>query len=405
LNQSERINYLAARVLKQEADQAELEELSAFLSNGSDESVQHLEQLIAAHIPAEHLPLGEITIKEMSARILRMDHAVESTMVEMNSPIPNAALVEQSTVVEMHRISFLRKWWWAAASVVILLSIGAYLFMGNNKPPTVAATTQPIAPGKSGAILTLDNGVEVILDSVANGVVAIQHGAEAMIENGQLKYRSSGSNSTVVAYNTMSTPKGREYRLTLPDGTQVWLNAASSIRYPTVFTGNERKVEITGEAYFEVAKNATKPFYVLANKKATIQVLGTHFNVNAYDNETSLSTTLLEGAVKVNGTLIKPGQQVQIDKEGASNVRNDIDTDKVMAWKNGYFNFEGAGIEEIMRQIARWYDIEVIFEGAKPKVEFEGKMTRDVSLDGLIVLLKKAGIHLRLEDRKLIVLP
>jgi hypothetical protein len=305
----------------------------------------------------------------------------------------------------MHRISFLRKWWWAAASVVILLSIGAYLFMGNNKPPTVAATTQPIAPGKSGAILTLDNGVEVILDSVANGVVAIQHGAEAMIENGQLKYRSSGSNSTVVAYNTMSTPKGREYRLTLPDGTQVWLNAASSIRYPTVFTGNERKVEITGEAYFEVAKNATKPFYVLANKKATIQVLGTHFNVNAYDNETSLSTTLLEGAVKVNGTLIKPGQQVQIDKEGASNVRNDIDTDKVMAWKNGYFNFEGAGIEEIMRQIARWYDIEVIFEGAKPKVEFEGKMTRDVSLDGLIVLLKKAGIHLRLEDRKLIVLP
>lgn len=376
-------------MLNQQADQSELDELAAILENESGEGAQLLEQLIAAQIPADRIPLSEGDIREMSARIITID------------------LVEEAPVLEMQRRPFLRKWWWAAASVLLLVAIGTYLWFTDhtNTEPVLAANTQPIAAGRSGAILTLDNGVHVKLDSVPNGVIATQNGTEAVIRDGQLAYQSTGNNSGAVAYNTMSTPNGREFRLVLPDGTQVWLNAASSIRYPTVFAGKERRVEITGEAYFEVAKKAGMPFIVSAGKKAEILVLGTSFNVNAYDNETSLNTTLIEGAVKVNGAIIKPGQQAQITKAGAPRIITGIDTEKVMAWKNGFFNFEGASIDEVMRQIARWYDIEVDYEKGQPHVEFEGKMTKDVSLDGLMVLLKKSGIHLRLEGRKLIVLP
>lgn len=388
MNQSERIQYLAERVLKQQADQAELDELAVILENETGEAGLYLEQLITAQIPADRIPLSEADIREMSAQIVTMDH------------------VEEAPVLEMLRTPFLRKWWWAAASVLVIAAIATYFWFGSftTTEPVLATNTQPIEAGRSGAILTLDNGVHVQLDSVPNGVIATQNGTEAVIRDGQLAYQSTGGNSGTVAYNTMSTPNGREFRLVLPDGTQVWLNAASSIRYPTVFAGKERKVEITGEAYFEVAKKAGMPFIVSANKKAEILVLGTIFNVNAYENETSLNTTLIEGAVKVNGAIIKPAQQAQVMNTGSFRILSDIDTDKVMAWKNGFFNFEGASIGDIMRQVARWYDIEVVYE-KQPHVEFEGKMTKDVSLQGLMVLLEKSGIHLRLEGRKLIVLP
>lgn len=376
-------------MLNQQADQAELDELSTILENETGDAGLYLEQLITAQIPADRIPLSEADIREMSAHVITMDR------------------VEEATVIRIHHKSLLRKWWWAAASVLLLLAIGTYLWFTNhtNTEPVLAANTQPIEAGRSGAILTLDNGVHVQLDSVPNGVIATQNGAEAVIRDGQLTYQSTGNNSGAVAYNTMFTPNGREFRLVLPDGTQVWLNAASSIRYPTVFAGKERRVEITGEAYFEVAKKAGMPFIVSASKKAEILVLGTSFNVNAYENETSLNTTLIEGAVKVNGAIIKPGQQAQVVSAGSPRIISGIDTDKVMAWKNGFFNFEGASVGEIMRQVARWYDIEVVYEKSQPHVEFEGKMTKDVSLNGLMVLLEKSGIHLRLEGRKLIVLP
>lgn len=329
----------------------------------------------------------------------------------------------------VHRVHFMRKWGWVAASVLLLLGIGAYLWMADAKKtaaPAAMVHAGTIAPGKNGAVLTLADGSQVVLDSLGNGTVATQNGTQVLLQGGGLAYDASGAGTGEVAYNTMTTPKGRQFQVTLPDGTKVWLNAASSLRYPTVFTGDERRVKVTGEAYFEVAHNSKMPFKVDVNGQAAVEVLGTHFNINAYDNEVAIHTTLLEGSVRVayatinNASLapaavtLKPGQQAQIVHGAASSngggsqkikVINSVDINKIMAWKNGLFNFEGVSLGEIMRQVERWYDIEVTYEKGIPNVEFEGKMTRDVPLHDLLIMLERSDIHFRMEDRKLIVLP
>lgn len=200
----------------------------------------------------------------------------------------------------------------------------------------------------------------------------------------------------------------------LPDGTRVWLNAASSIRYPIIFTGPERQVQMTGEAYFEVAKSKGQPFKVNVIDRAEVAVLGTHFNINAYKVDGGIDATLLEGAVQVairgdslskhkTKVVLTPGQQAQVADK--IHVVPHADTDKIMAWKNGLFNFEGAGLQEVMSQLERWYDIEVLFENGVPDIEFEGKITRDVSLNELLPALKKMGVSYRLEGRTLTILP
>jgi transmembrane sensor len=322
---------------------------------------------------------------------------------------------EQAAPVRpVHRVHFLRKWGWAAAAAILILSVGAYLFTTNKKtaqPADRLVKNVDIPPGKDGAVLSLADGSQVLLDTIKNGTIALQGGAIAKVVNGALLYEASGDE---VVYNTMSTPRGKQYHVILPDGTEVWLNAASSIRYPTVFKGKQRTVTMTGEAYFEVASlpltpsggGGTKgrmPFIVDVDGKAEVEVLGTHFNVDAYDNNTALSTTLLEGLVKVNGTTITPGQQARITN--VLKVVNNADTEKVMAWKNGLFNFEGATLEEVMKQLERWYDIEVVYEKGVPDIEFGGEMTKNISLKGLLLVLEKSDIHFRLEGRRLIVLP
>lgn len=303
----------------------------------------------------------------------------------------------------------------AAASVILLLAAGAYFWMVNKNtpPPNTEAKNTVITPGRQGAILTLANGSQVVLDSLGNGVIAQQNGASLVLTNGQLAYTPAENNSGEMVFNTISTPKGRQFQVTLPDGTQVWLNAASSIRYPTTFSGNERKVEVTGEAYFEVTKNAEMPFRVNVNNKAEIKVLGTHFNVNAYENEKTVATTLLEGHVQVGifhehetesgHVILQPGEQAQIAGTPGIKVIKNANIDKAIAWKNGLFYFEGASLAEIMRQLERWYDIEVVYENGIPHIEFEGEMTKDVSLSGLLAMLGKTELHFRIEGRKLII--
>ena len=345
------------------------------------------------------------------------------------------ALETGSTVVDLpavrpvHRMQFLRRWGWVAASMILLLGAGAYLWTHSTKdstPSTTVADNRHIAPGKNGAILTLADGSQVVLDSLGNGLVATQNGARVVLKGGGLSYTpTEAGNNNEVAYNTMTTPKGRQFQLTLPDGTSVWLNAGSSLRYPTVFTGPERRVSVTGEAYFEVAHNAQAPFKVSVNDKAEVEVLGTHFNVNAYSNETAIHTTLLNGSVRVSTVadkarenqpfvVLKPGQQAQIPHQGqavgpaspsAIKVINHADINKVMAWKNGLFNFEGASLAAVMRQIERWYDIDIVYEKGIPDITFEGKMTKDVPLKDLLVMLERSDIHFKIENRKLIVLP
>ncbi|HEY0274009.1 MAG TPA: FecR domain-containing protein [Chitinophaga sp.] len=329
------------------------------------------------------------------------------------------------------RIRVMRPWRWiAAASVALLLAAGVYygLTRTGSKPAIkMAARATDIAPGKNGAVLTLANGAQVVLDSLGNGVVATQNGAQVRLNNGQLAYDPTGPTTTTVAYNTITTPKGRQFVVTLPDGTRVWLNAASSLRYPTAFTGAVRDVEVTGEAYFEVAKDPALPFHVNVNNQAEIAVLGTHFNVNAYSNESSISTTLLEGSVRVaasrgaarahggaaapaGSVVLAPGQQARLAGISAGlptaiSVVNNVDIDRVMAWKNGLFNFEDASLEEVMRQLERWYDIEVVYEKGVPDIELAGEMTKGVTLNDLMAGLEKLGVHSRLEGRRLIVMP
>lgn len=317
--------------------------------------------------------------------------------------------------------------WWGIAAAVFFLLIGVTCFLFLSKPKKQSliisalhhSLPKDVPPGRHGAILTLSGGKQVLLDSLGNGIVANQNGTEVILKNGQLVYDpAAGKTSGKVVYNTMTTPKGRQYQLRLPDGTQVWLNSASSITYPTLFTGNERKVEITGEVYFEVARLSAVgrgkrggpiSFKVKINDRTEVEVLGTHFNINAYRDEPVVKTTLLEGAVKVtNGTdnaLLEPGQQAQLSVSKKIRIVKCADVEKVMAWKNGLFNFEGVDLEDVMRQVSRWYDIDVVYEKEIPDIEFVGEVSKNVSLSGLLKGLQGAGVHFRIEGRRLVVLP
>ncbi|WP_158644107.1 FecR family protein [Pseudobacter ginsenosidimutans] len=308
------------------------------------------------------------------------------------------------------RLWFMRTTWArvAAAIVLLLASFAIYYTIdkSNDKIKETVVKNEPIIlPGKTGAILTLADGTQVLLDSIKNGVVDNRDGIAATMRNGALVYEGEGKTS---AFNTMSTPKGRQFQLRLPDGTKAWLNAASTIRYPTDFGTDKREVEMTGEVYFEVARDTRRPFRVKVQDRAAVDVLGTHFNVNAYEQEASLNTTLLEGIVRVNDNktqmMLKPGQQCRISEQG--NQVSDADIEKVMAWKNGNFNFNGTRLREAMRQLERWYDIEVVFEGRVPDIELFGELSRDITLNGMLQVLNDFDIHARIgEERRLIITP
>ncbi|HEY9261666.1 FecR family protein, partial [Chitinophaga sp.] len=246
----------------------------------------------------------------------------------------------------------------------------------------------------------------VQLDSTANGMLATQGNAVVMNQkNGELIYKSANKPSTAVVYNSITTPKGGTYKVTLPDGSYVVLNAASSIQFPTVFTGHSRTVEITGEAYFEIFPNETMPFRVKVNNIA-IQVLGTHFNVNGYKDEDAVKVTLLQGAVKVaegkSSLLLRPGQQALM-MDGDNKVINQVDIEEIIAWKNGAFNFNQSSLPEVMRQISRWYDVTVEYDGKISDRHFTGIVSRTEDISAVLDFMKLAGIKFTIEERKIIV--
>lgn len=381
------------------------------------ESVQLKEWI--AEVPANAMFIKQLSLPSHLQGKLQLFHdcQMEDAWQRLLSHLDEHKIQRQPDIPRLH---FLRKWGVAAASVLLVLTIGAYLWINHKKNPphsTTAINAMKISPGKEGAILTLADGSQVLLDSVKNSVVALQNGVTTKVVNGELLYEGTGNRAV---YNVMSTPKGRQYMLTLPDGTKVWLNAASSIRYPTVFMGSERRVEITGEAYLEVAKNKGMPFKLIADSKATIEVLGTAFNINAYDDEQSINTTLLQGSVRVvavssqTEAVLKPGQQAQIinnvksinkNKNNLVHVINSTDVARAIAWKNGIFNFNDVKITEAMRQIARWYDVEVIYEKGELEGELFGKMDRQLTLQDLLSGLNGVAARFRLDGKKLYVSP
>lgn len=305
--------------------------------------------------------------------------------------------------------------YWAAASLLVLLGAGLYWIFSSadKKKETMVAVSeqQHIAPGQEGAILTLADGTRIVLDSLSNGVVAMQNGTSVMLKNGVLAYDPIAASGTEL-YNTMQTPRGRQFQLLLPDGSMVWLNAGTVIRYPAVFAGKQRKVEVQGEAYFEVAAMKDRPFIVSVAGKTTVEVLGTAFNVNAYDDEQNIYTTLFQGAVRTavnNGSdiILKPGQQAVINRQELKlevTTKDEASLNRIAAWKSGFFNFEGLPLQEAMRQLERWYDIRVTYENGIPDISFWGKMERSLPLETLLQMLKGARLNFRMEaGRKLVI--
>jgi len=295
----------------------------------------------------------------------------------------------------------------AAAACIILVSIGSWLFFTRRPHREGGADIvgKEIAPGFNKAVLTLADGVKIVLDSAHTGKLTKQ-GDVAVINsgNGSLAYAGSGVTSSHVLYNTLTTPRGGQYQLALPDGTKVRLNAASSITYPTAFTGEERMVTLTGEAYFEVVHDKKKPFRVKAGHQM-IEDIGTVFNVNAYADEPAEVTTLLEGAVKVGGQLLKPGQQASVAGSGGVIVSRG-DPVQAVAWKNGFFDFSNASLQMVMRQLARWYNVEVYYEGNIRERQFNGMIGRTLTLGQVLRGLTSEGVHYRIEaNNHLIITP
>ena len=301
-----------------------------------------------------------------------------------------------------------------AAAILLILATGALLLINQNTQQQIAKQEiglefkTDVLPGGEKAILTLSDGSEIILDSASNGTLTQQGNTRIIkLANGQLAYKAKGSPNRML-HNTMRTPRGGQYELLMPDGTKVWLNASSSLTYPTAFIGLERKVKLTGEAYFEVAHNSNMPFKVEVSG-LEINVLGTHFNVNAYEDEVTTKTTLLEGSVQIkkgtSAAVLEPGQQAQLGKNGEITMVGGFDLEEVIAWKNGLFSFNGADLPTIMRQLSRWYDVEIQYKGEIPKRRFTGQVFRNLKLSEALKVLELNHVHFEIEGKRLTLIP
>ncbi len=326
-----------------------------------------------------------------------------------------AELATENKVIPFYKRTYFR----AAAAILIICLSGAYFWtLKKDKAVNMVIeqqeTTHDVAaPTGNKAVLTLADGTVIVIDSAVIGSLASQGNTQiAKLNDGTIAYNAGSAATAVVHYNTLHVPKGsRPMQLLLADGTQVWLNVASSITYPTAFTGRERKVEITGEAYFEVAPDKTMPFKVKKND-VEVLVVGTHFNINTYEDESALRVTLLEGSVNVSWKdkmfrSIIPGQQAALrpnQATGEIKVSNQIDMDEVMAWKNGWFNFNSLQVADIMRQIEKWYDVDVTYQGEVSSEHFSGIVSRNNNVSEVLKIMEPAGIKFKIEGKKIVVM-
>ncbi len=337
----------------------------------------------------------------------------------------NAPAIEpvgQSPVVtaeepEVTRMFAYRKFYYVAAAVLIAIIMGGIYYWGSyqsGKPAggiTRPATAKTDAlPGGNKATLTLANGAVIVLDNAHNGSLAQQGGTSVIkLDSGQLAYNNNVKDNSVKGlFNTISTPRGGQYQVVLPDGSKVWLNAASSIHFPVAFTGKERNVELTGEAYFDVKKDKDKPFAIAVNG-VQVLVMGTEVNVMAYADEPEMKATLISGSVKVRQGAIerflKPGQEAALNNQTSAIQIREADTDGAVAWTKGQFQFSGADIPTIMRQLSRWYDVEVRYEGDIPERQITGEAPRNITLSRLLKILSMNDVHFTIDKNKITVKP
>lgn len=373
----------------------------------------HIVQLLDKYLA------GKATAAERAA----VDAWHRSSLPEGEIEVPGdeheiEARMQKRLAVSLQQHQYARRWKKAAslkaAAAVLILLLGAGIYVlrsgEKSKADTADEPSRPAAPlaGTGKALLTLADGSTIELDAAADGLLAERDGVKVMKLNGaQLQYNSNkGSGAEVMRYNYISTPPGSQYQITLADQTRVWLNASSTIRFPTAFRGTVREVEITGEAYFEVAHDPAKTFQVKVNN-GYIRVFGTRFNVMAYDNENSILTTLLEGSLGVENDRLSerltPGQQARLHKDGSIAVATDINLSEVLAWKNGKFLFNSLDIAAIMRQLERWYDIKVSYE-SRPAIHFTGQLDRNLEVSQILRKLELTReVQFRIEGKKIIV--
>lgn len=359
----------------------------------------------------QELRQAELQLKAILSanKVLVSENMEEEVWLRIQNSIESNA--QNNTPVKSIRTIYSKKWWAAAASILIITSFGYLVWQGNLKEKKSHASTQQtettneIGPGSTRATLTLANGTKLVLDSAKNKTITREGNALVVNQDGKLVYNESKGSSAEVLYNTVTTPRGGQYQMVLSDGSKVWLNAASSIRFPTTFTGKERRVEITGEAYFEVAHLVNKPF-IVSKGSTSIKVLGTHFNIKAYDDEPAAFITLLEGSVNVSKNLdaiiLKPGQQASVGQK--IQFETEVDLEQVMAWKNGAFVFgESMTIKEIMQQLSRWYDVEVVYEN-QPTGHIGGSISRNVNISQVLSILEQTGeVHFEVKGKLVII--
>lgn len=388
--QSRRIAYLVSGFLQQTLTEEEKVELDNWI-NASDQNLRLFEDLT----DTEKLQEGFKQIEKLDAAVAM--HRIQGRIHIGNPPVK-------------------QKIWWryaAAAAILILFASAAFYFFNPNKRSSKEniAVLNDIAPGGNKAILTLSDGSVLKLDETPDGVIGKETKSN-IIKNksGELMYTHRGNADH---FNVLTTPRGGGYHVVLSDGTKVWLNAASSLKYPLAFSQNTREVELTGEAYFEVAKDASKPFFVKTTNQQ-VEVLGTNFNINAYEDEPAITTSLLEGKIKVssinnqqvstsNYALLQQGQQSNFSYGQPIKISNQFDPIEIIAWKEGNFEFKDASIEQIMRQVARWYDAEIIYE-EKPTYHFNASVDRNTPVSKLLHFLEMTNrVHFTIKGKTIIV--
>ncbi len=344
---------------------------------------------------------------EMGEENLVGNELYQKTLEEINSR-------ENSREEKRGKVFRLR--WLSAAAIVLIFLSGLYYTLRSDKPVLAARTERfknDVLPGAAKATLILADGRRITLDDKENGALASQGGVIIKkTKEGQLVYDLSKADRSLtskseVAYNKISTPNGGKYMLILEDGTKIWLNSASSLRFPVAFKGDTRNVELTGEAYFEVARNTQKPFLV-RSRDTDVKVLGTHFNISSYENEPVVKTTLLEGSVEVSKdkqkVLLKPGSQAGVSNAGIKVIEN-ADAELALAWKNGFFQFEDAKLGTIMKQLSRWYDVDFEYSADLPDEEFTGIVSQNVKISKVLEMLEQGGgVAFRIEGRKITVI-
>lgn len=404
LSKKEEIGSLFRRYLNNECTLEEAAQLLAYVDAGENEQV--FKQLIEEHLEAQGT-----------------DERNEAILDVVSRKLSDAIAAQEFAKVSRARPALMRKGLWyklsAAAAVLFVITAFGYYVINNgqmqsasHRPVVVPALESDVQPGIQSALLTLDNGSVINLDERNNGTLVQLPGVTILKEDNNIIYKKSvnGNASDTPVYTTVSTLRGNEYQLTLQDGTRVWLNAESSIRFPTVFKGNERRVVIRGEAYFEVAKMPAKPFKVdieSAVGRGEIEVLGTHFNVSAYPDDKEVRTTLLEGSVKISKSnetkILRPGEQAQYDQEKLR-VTKRANVEEATAWKNGFFAFDNTDIKQILQEVARWYNVAVVYENTGLTGDgFTGKISKSLPLSKFLEVLELNGIDVRMEGKKVIV--